>query len=139
MKSKGVIPDTCAWIDYFKSSSSSGLGQIIERILFEEQVYICGPVIFELVQGIRSQNEKDNILHAIEGLKQVDISNDLWLKAGELSAKLRKSGITIPFSDLIIGVAAIENNLSVLTLDKHFDQIPDLKLYCLSTLVQCKF
>lgn len=129
MKNEGVLPDTCAWIDYFRSRSSSGLGQIIEHILFEESVYICGPVIFELVQGIKSSSEKRTILQAIEGLNQIDISNDLWLKAGDLSAKLRKKGITIPFSDLIIGIAAIENNLSVLTVDKHFEKIPDLKLY----------
>ncbi len=52
-----------------------------------------------------------------------------WVvRAGRLSASLRKKGVTLPYSDILIAAIALENDLSILTVDKHFSQIPELKI-----------
>jgi len=51
------------------------------------------------------------------------------IKAGRISFSLRKKGVTIPTTDLIIASLAIENHCSVMTLDSHFNKIPDLMFY----------
>lgn len=61
-------------------------------------------------------------------LNYIEMSENLWIKAGELSALLKKKGAAIPLSDIFIAAIAIENNLQVFTLDKHFEQIPDVKV-----------
>jgi predicted nucleic acid-binding protein len=38
-------------------------------------------------------------------------------------------GFTIPFSDIIIATIAFEYNFQIFTLDKHFDSIPNIKVY----------
>ena len=47
--------------------------------------------------------------------------------------KLRKNGLTVPFSDAIIATIAIKNRIPVWTGDKHFalmqNILDDLKLY----------
>jgi predicted nucleic acid-binding protein len=48
----------------------------------------------------------------------------LWVKAGQLSAALRKTGKTIPLSDILIATLAIEHSLAVMTVDEHFRLIP---------------
>ena len=53
---------------------------------------------------------------------------DVWIKAGNISCGLRKKGVTLPLSDLLIGAAALEHGLYVLTRDEHFKSIPGLKL-----------
>ena len=50
-------------------------------------------------------------------------------KAAEIAILARKNGITLPLSDILIAAIAMENNLSIYTLDKHFEQIPNLKRY----------
>jgi len=35
----------------------------------------------------------------------------------------------LPLSDIFIAAIAIGHDLSIFTLDKHFSQIPNLKLY----------
>jgi tRNA(fMet)-specific endonuclease VapC len=55
----------------------------------------------------------------------------LWFKAGELSALVKKQGKTIPLSDILIASLALEHDLTILTVDKHVEQIPGLKLYTL--------
>jgi predicted nucleic acid-binding protein len=46
--------------------------------------------------------------------------------AGRISFNLRRKGITIPTTDLIIAGLAIENECQILTLDPHFKSIPGL-------------
>jgi predicted nucleic acid-binding protein len=128
LKGKGLLLDTCAWVDYFKPRSSS-LKQTVEELLLTEQVYVCGPVLYELSQGIKSEKEKALLTNAFTALMYVEMNEALWFKAGELSALVKKQGKTIPLSDVLIATLALEHGLTMLTVDKHFEQIPGLKLY----------
>lgn len=127
MKSKGVLPDTCAWIDYFRPGTTT-LGRALEEALTAEAVFVCGPVIYELVQGVRSEKEQSLLRSALSALPFLEMNEALWIKAGRLSAGLRKEGRTIPFSDIIIAVLAVEKNLAVMTADEHFRDIPGLEI-----------
>lgn len=128
LKSKGLLLDTCAWVDYFKSRSSS-LKQAVEELLLTEQVYVCGPVLYELSQGIKSEKEKALLTSAFTALVYVEMNEALWFKAGEVSTLVKKQGKTIPLSDILIASLALEHGLTILTADKHFEQIPGLRLY----------
>jgi hypothetical protein len=127
MKSKGVLPDTCAWIDYFRPGTTP-LGQALAKALTAEAVFVCGPVIYELVQGVRSEKEQALLKSVLNALPFLEMNEALWIKAGRLSANLRKEVITIPFSDIIIAVLAMDNNLAVMTVDEHFRDIPGLEI-----------
>ncbi len=127
MKSKGVLPDTCAWIDYFRPGTTP-LGQALEKALKSEAVFICGPVIYELVQGVRSEKEQALLRSVLNALPFLEMNEALWIKAGRLSANLRKEGKTIPFSDIIIAVLSMEKNLDVMTVDEHFRDIPGVEI-----------
>jgi hypothetical protein len=127
MKSEGVLPDTCAWIDYFRPGMTP-LGQALERALSSGAVFICGPVICELVQGVRSEKEQALLTGVLKALPFLEMNEALWIRAGRLSAKLRKEGKTIPFSDIIIAILAMEKNLAVMTVDEHFHDIPGLEI-----------
>ena len=128
MKNKGVLPDTCAWIEYFKPGASP-LKQTLERLLLNDVIFVCGPVLYELSQGLKSDKEKNAVMEALKSLEYIEMSEDLWIKAGELSSALRRKGKTIPFSDILIAAIALENNLSILTVDKPFEEIKGAKNY----------
>jgi predicted nucleic acid-binding protein len=126
-KSSGILADTSVWIEFFKQNS--GTGDALEALILEDTVWTCGVVLFELVQGVRSEVEKAQILTTVSHLKYAEMSKSLWQKAGDLSAALRKKGLTLPHSDIFIAAIAIEHNLSIFTLDGHFAQIPWVKLH----------
>lgn len=88
-----------------------------------------GIVLFELLQGIQSETEKITVLSALSDLPYVEMTKSLWQKAGGLSASLKKRGISIPLSDICMSAIALEYNLTVFTIDKHFKQIPGLQTY----------
>ncbi len=127
MRNKGLLPDTCAWIEYFRPGSGA-LGQYLNKALSTEAMYVCGPVLYELVQGLRSEKERNLLTGAFGALPHLEMCEALWIKAGQLSASLRKARKTVPFSDILIATLALEHNLTVLTVDDHFRVIPGLSI-----------
>ena len=126
MKDK-ILADTSVWIEFFKKESE--IGDKLSSLLAEGSVTICGIVIFELLQGIKSDKEKSIILNAISELPYIEMDSSLWQKSAMLAASLRRKGITLPLSDVIIASIVLEHNLSIFTLDKHFDGIPEITIY----------
>ncbi len=122
-----ILTDTSVWIEFFKSKSK--IGDRLEYLLIENSIWTCGIIMFELLQGVKSEPEKAKILDKLSSLPYVEMANILWQKSAELSISLKKEDLNLPLSDIFISAIAIENNLSVFTIDKHFEQIPNLKLY----------
>ena len=122
-----VLVDTSVWIEFFRENSS--VSNNLELLIITDSVEVCGVVLFELLQGIKSEPEKLKIKEILLNLSYVEVNKIIWQKSAEISLNIKKKGFTIPFSDILIGVLAIENNLSVFTLDKHFELISELELY----------
>lgn len=122
-----ILPDTCAWIDFFRGKSSP-LAKNLEAALLQGEVVTCGVVLYELLQGIKSSREEALVLSAFQALPHLETTSGLWVNAGKLSSQLRKKGHTLPMSDIIIATLAMEHACSLLTVDRHFDAIPGLSV-----------
>lgn len=125
-----VIADTSVWIEYFKGGHKSAR-VALRDLIRAEQVVLVGVVLAELLQGCRSSKETDALLSKLAGLPFLETSFSTWKRAGEQSALLRRKGITLPLSDLVIAALALEHRYQVFTLDPHFEQIPGLALHAL--------
>ncbi|MDX9708660.1 MAG: PIN domain-containing protein [Trichloromonas sp.] len=126
MANPRLLPDTCAWIDFFRGDDSEPARLLEQGLRGSATVCVCGPILYELVQGVRSEKEETAILNALEGLVALEVTDTLWIGAGRISAQLKKQGITLPNSDILIAAVALANDLTVLTRDKHFLRIPQL-------------
>ncbi|MFH1932208.1 MAG: PIN domain-containing protein [Pseudomonadota bacterium] len=90
---------------------------------------MVGTVLAEILQGIKVQKEARLVKESLNKLPYLEMTRDIWEKAGEISASLRRKGVTIPLSDLIISALAISGGYEVFTIDPHFEQVHGLKLY----------
>lgn len=123
----GVIVDTSILIEFFKGTE--GIAGKVSALLQENRLVITGIVLAELLQGMKNIKEElmlDDFLLAVTPL---EITTNIWLKAGKLALSLRRKGISLPLTDVAIAALSIEHNLLIFTLDKHFNQIPNLSLY----------
>lgn len=123
----GVLIDTSVWIEFFKKRSITG--DAVVELLNKGLVWVSGIVLFELVQGAKSEAEKTRIISQLTNLHYVEMSVGLWQRAGELAIMLKKNGLNLPVSDILLAVVAVEHNLSVFTLDKHFESMPGIRLF----------
>jgi predicted nucleic acid-binding protein len=122
-----ILPDTCAWIDFFRGNQTP-LADSLAQSLLRDEVVTCGMVLCELLQGVKKPADEQLALNALQALPHLEMNRELWISVGQLSAALRTSGQTLPLSDIIIATLAMNHACAVLTVDRHFAEIPGLKL-----------
>jgi len=117
---KNILIDTSAWVEYFKGNPTVA-AMVHDREA--HSVYIIGPVITELIQGMKTEKEKETFTASLDSLPRLKITDQDWFDAGTFGAQLRSKGVTVPLADLIIHTVAGNNHCSICTLDKHFKAI----------------
>jgi predicted nucleic acid-binding protein len=126
-KNSGVLVDTSVWIEFFKQQSETG--DKLSELIIKNVVWTCGIVLFEIIQGVKTEDEKATLLETLLILPYVEMTQPLWQRAGDLSASLKKKGVNFPLSDIFIAAICLEHNFQIFTLDKHFEQIRGVKIY----------
>ena len=89
-------------------------------MISEDKVLLSDVVRSELLVGARDKNELKDLSSVLGGLKTAKIDSKTFTKAGELGFIMRREGITLPLTDLIITAQAIHHESQIWTYDKHF-------------------
>lgn len=124
----GIIVDTCVWIEFFRKQESK-LTLHLKSLLRERKVIMVGMIMAEILQGVKAPKEATLVKQNLEKLPYLEITRDIWEAAGEISASLRVTGITIPLSDLIIAGVALSGDHEIFTIDPHFEKVDGLRLH----------
>jgi len=124
----GIIVDTCVWIEFFREPESE-LTLHLKGLLRERKVIMVGMVMAEILQGVKAPKEANLVKQSLEKLPYLEITRDIWEAAGEISASLRGTGVTIPLSDLIIAAVALSGGHEIFTIDPHFFKVDRLRLH----------
>ena len=127
MRSEKTIADTCIWIEYFRGRSP--ISNELKRLIQKGETIITGLVVFELLQGAKNKKDADLIKEVTQAVPVVEMTLKTWLAAGDLFFDLRRKGITLPPSDVLLSAIAIENNCSLFSTDNHFNHIPKIRRY----------
>jgi predicted nucleic acid-binding protein len=123
-----VIADTSVWIPFFNRPQSAEKREL-DTLLDADRIVLVGVVLAELIQGCRTLSEAQSITSKLAGLHFLDTRMTTWKRSGELAFALRRRGLTLPLSDLVIAALALEHQHAVYTLDPHFEQVPGLQLH----------
>ena len=127
MKADRVMLDTSAWVDVFRGRTPELLAACRE-LLERDRVLTCSPVVFELRRGLGRRNRK-TVLKLIDAVPRVSVTEEDWDAAGDLDARLRRKGITIPPMDVLIAWLCLSQDVPLLAVDRHFEEVPGLRLF----------
>lgn len=127
----GVMVDSSAWIEYFRCGEGD-VSDVVDGLLEEERVWLCSVVEAEIVRGIRlteglRTRELVEVADIFVSAPYIDVWDEDCEAANKRMKDLRSRGITIPTADCLIGILCIRYNLALLTLDKHFDHMPEVE------------
>jgi predicted nucleic acid-binding protein len=117
-----ILPDTSIWIEYFRGH---GAAARLDRLLQQDTVLSCGPVVAELLAGT-APAEQPALWLAIGSLELVELDVAAWREAGEHARALRERGAVVPLIDLLVAVAAIRSGAALWTRDADFERIAEL-------------
>ena len=106
----------------------------VKRLFGEVEIAPCPVTLAELVHGVYRANTlelRQRRRAFIDELKRHvpvhPVTEETGEFAGQISGEQAAKGIKLPFDDLAIGVAALEQNYAVATLNvRHFEKIPGL-------------
>lgn len=103
-----------------------------KKISTEEIIFLPSIVLGELYTGVNRVSNKTKHLKILTNFLQlckvVNIDSTTAKYYGENMAALHKKGKPIPTNDVWIASIAIQNNFTLITNDKHFREVPNLKV-----------
>ena len=123
-----IVVDSSVWIEYLRTPDSEH-GRTLDSLLNRKEALITGLVIAEVVQGLRSDQQRTAVAEHLLRLPYGDLSKDGWLQVAELACQMRKQGQTPGLADLAIATVAIAGGHELYTLDADFDRVPGLTLH----------
>lgn len=116
--------DTSVWIDYFRDTDKV-LNDFIDGLIDDDAVYINGIIKSELLIGTRTPKEYDLTKNNLNYFHTLELDDRVFEEISRVGFQLRRKGITIPLSDLIIAVQCYEHQLILIEKDKHFHKIKE--------------
>lgn len=117
-----VLIDTSAWVLALRPGNAK-VTEKVDRILAEDRGATTGIVILELLGGAKTLTEFKELKKGIKALHYFSITDASWSKSSQLAFNLRKKGLTVPATDILVASIAIENNCLLFHADSHFDLI----------------
>ena len=118
-----VLVDSSIWIDYFKSGENS---EKLDYLIDENLVIINEIILAELLPLLALKREQ-KIMSLLQKIKKYPIQID-WKEIVNYQVQCLKSGSSgIGIPDLIIAQNAIQNDLPIYSIDKHFGFIQKAK------------
>jgi tRNA(fMet)-specific endonuclease VapC len=102
----------------------------------DQEAALSAVGVVELVHGVhradtpeRRARREGFVEELLAAVAVYPLSVDVARLAGKLDAEQQRSGIVIPFADLLIGATALSLGFSVLTLNpRHFRRVPGLSV-----------
>ncbi|MBF0377506.1 MAG: PIN domain-containing protein [Desulfamplus sp.] len=123
-----VLIDSSVWIEYFKGAESA---LPLNGLIDTNNICVNDLILAELIPSINHKKEKTlkQLLMTITKIRiNINWNNIIYMQTQNLRHGINKVGI----ADLIIAQNAIENDLELFAIDKHFAlmaELHGLKLY----------
>ena len=118
-----ILADTSIWIGLLNGTVAPVPAEMLGQLV------TCGPVVQEVLQGLREGRESRAFRTAFDSVPRLSdpLPETLFRTAAEIYAQGRRQAITIRSSmDCLIAVIALENGVPVWHRDRDFDRIAQI-------------
>ena len=139
MSSDTFLVDTSAWILALRKDFSPEVKERIDHLLKENSIITTDMVKLEILGGTKTESEFLRLKRRLDALDSVDFDTSLWEKSYDLAFQLRRKGVTVPYTDILIAACALKTGSTVVHADAHFDLMAsqiDLKVESFVPLTQ---
>jgi hypothetical protein len=119
-----VVVDTSVWIDFFRGRPDRHVETLEQLLTAGDDVCLCGVILAEVLQGIRSDIDYRKTKTYLEFLLYLPMDRRTFEMAADIYRILRKKGVTVRKPvDCMIASVAIEQSIPLLHNDRDFDPV----------------
>lgn len=127
MIGNNILLDTNIVIEVF-----DGNKDVADKINKLPTFYLTSIVLGELYIGVNRVTNKAKHLKKVNDFLKLctvlDVDSTFAVYYGEIVAALYKKGKPLPINDVWIAATALQHDLTLITRDKHFNEISNLKM-----------
>jgi len=117
------LVDTSAWIEAFRPGARGPWVEELRRMVTDRQAGIQPIIRVELLAGAWSDAEYEKLSTVLDALPHLDMTADVWRAAESLGFKLRRHGVNVPVTDILIAASAMVRKCALIHRDHHFPLI----------------
>jgi len=111
-----VLVDSSVWVDYFKSSDKYSL---VDELIDDYRICTNDIVLTELLPSITHKKEI-SLANLLRSINKYTIDVDWQELQFYQLLNIKNGNNKVPIADVLIAQNCIQNNLFLLTKDKHF-------------------
>lgn len=115
------LVDTSVWIFALRKDFIPEIKDWVSHLLREHVVLTNGMIKLEILGGAKTEKEFQRLKVRLGALDMVETSTSLWEKAYAIAFELRRKGITVPYTDILIAACALQTESTLVHADAHFD------------------
>ena len=115
------LVDTSAWILALRKDFLPGVKDRIAYLLKENAIITAGMIKLELLGGTKAEKEFQRLKIRLDALETVETNTSLWERAYDLAFSMRRKGITVPYTGILIAASALMADATIVHADSHFD------------------
>lgn len=123
MKDKYVF-DSTVWVELERKNPE--VEQVALPLLEKNAVCLVDLIVTELLRGAKTRKDFLKLKGGFSVFMQLSTT---WSAVADLAFNAARKGFNPPLTDLYIAQCVIENNKTLVTHDKHFKQIAQVKQF----------
>lgn len=113
------VVDSSVWIDFYGARWGRETLLLRKAIDGVNQIRVCGPILQEVLQGIREEAAFQREWRNLLGFGFLESTRWTFLRAASLYRFLRRKGVTVNSFETTIAAVCLENGLPLLTLNRR--------------------
>ena len=118
-----IVVDSSAFIEYYRRTGLPDVQGAVAAAMAADQVAVNGIIQVEICAFASGNSDRVQLESDFQAFHWLELQRRDFEVATELGFVLRRQGLTIPTTDLVIAASAIRADAHLLHHDSHFDQV----------------
>ena len=118
-----ILIDTSVWVEVSRKTGDESLKAELAALLRAGRTAMTWPVWMELHQGARGRREEENLKGWREECRWLEFDDACWAEASATARTCLRSGVNVPFGDVLVSACARRYDVELLERNRHFAMI----------------
>lgn len=117
------LVDSSAWVEAGRPGGDPEIVARLADLIGSGLAAMTEPVWMELYQGMRGKREEARLEMTRSLCVWLEFDSECWQEAARIARICLRSGVNVPFGDVLIAACACRYGVELMERDRHFAMI----------------
>lgn len=121
-----ILLDSSVLLEYYRPVGDTAVRSAVAEAIAADRAAVNGIVQVEILAFAAGEEEHRLLAADFRAFHHLDLGLEEFDLACDLGFTLRRGGVTVPATDLIVAASAISSRAELYHVDGHFDRIAEV-------------